>query len=75
VNRVVLAKAAQWCAELADAALRASGVPPVRLVVIVTDESGDYVGVGSNTDRADTLAIVACAGEDADHADHGGHPS
>lgn len=37
-----------------------------RIVVIVTDESGDFIGVGSTTSYEDTREIVRCAhlGED-----------
>ena len=70
MSRVELAKGAQWAADLVAVAMRASGLEPIRVVVILTDTRGDFVGVGSNTSRADTLAIVRCAGEPVDHVDH-----
>lgn len=34
---------------------------PFRAVVIVTDEAGDFVGVGTNTTGDDAIAIMKCA--------------
>lgn len=34
---------------------------PYRAVVIVTDEAGDFVGVGMNTSLDDAIAIMKCA--------------
>ena len=55
-RRARLAGAAQTAAILFD-----SREPGSRVVVVVTDESGDWVGVGSNTTFEDVLAILRCA--------------
>jgi hypothetical protein len=46
---------------------------PVRLrvVVIVTDASGDFVGVSSTTSPSDTDAILRCALANEGYAYHG----
>lgn len=44
--------------------------PGVRVVVVVTPESGDFVGVGSNTDVADVHAILRCALSGGDYTEH-----
>lgn len=70
-------------AELAARAQRlatygASSAPPgTRIVVIVTDETGEFVGVGSTTGEEDVRAILTCAllAEDrVDHTDEPGPP-
>lgn len=59
-TRAELADIAQQLAETHD---RGDGL---RVVVVVTDESGDFVGVGMNTagDDADRILRCAVAGED-----------
>ncbi len=60
-RRAKLCEAAQNAAEQLDAL-----VPGNRVVVVVTDSSGDWVGVGSNTHYEDVVAVLrsALAGED-----------
>ena len=41
-----------------------------RVVVIVTDKSGDWIGVGSTTDRSDTEAMIWHALHGLDRVDH-----
>jgi hypothetical protein len=57
--------------EIASAAAKAI-MPPLRgrVVVAVTDESGEFVGVGSNVGPADTEAILQAACFGADKAPH-----
>jgi hypothetical protein len=43
--------------------------PGGRIVVIVTDEAGTYVGVGTNTTNEDTENILRCALEGEDRQD------
>lgn len=46
--------------EMAQAATE-SFKPPYRAVVIVTDEAGDFVGVGMNTTLRDAVNMMKCA--------------
>lgn len=54
--------------QLADTHQRSDGL---RVVVVVTDESGDFVGVGMNTagDDADRILRCAVAGEGLEYHD------
>jgi len=62
--------------ELADRAQRLAthghsiAPPGTRLVVVCTDESGAFVGVGSNTSDADVMKILWCAIHGEDRIDH-----
>lgn len=51
-------------------AMEALPQPGLRIVVIVTDVSGEFVGVGTNTDEKDTSAILRCALNGKDRIDH-----
>lgn len=42
----------------------------VRMVVVVTDESGAFVGVGANTTLHDAWNILDCALRAEDRVDH-----
>ena len=51
---------AQLAQEAADAVVWPNGAR-LRVVCIVTDERGDFVGVGTTTGHADTINILRCA--------------
>lgn len=70
-DRGLVAELAQRIATAAEATIAKATPARFRVVVIVTDEAGDFVGVGSNTPREDTLAILACAAIPVDHTEHG----
>lgn len=59
-------------AKLAQAiAMANAGVAPgLRVVVCVTDESGDFVGVGMNVDVEDATAILLAAWRAEDARSH-----
>jgi len=68
LSREALCAIAQDHAERASQAVIGLGgkTETLRAVVIVTDELGDFVGVGSSTTFGDTQAILACAIEGQD---------
>lgn len=41
-----------------------------RIVIVITDTEGTFVGVGSNTSTEDATAILFCALAGADRIDH-----
>lgn len=53
--------------EVATAVTLPSGA---RIVIVITDTEGTFVGVGSNTSVKDTTAILFCALAGADRIDH-----
>jgi len=55
------AKVRNGLVELAQKTASTIAKPPYRAVVIVTDEAGDFVGVGMNTTLDDAIAIMKCA--------------
>jgi hypothetical protein len=69
MTREEMAAAAQAFADLAVLQI-AAGALGARVVVIVTDEEGEYVGVGSTTNPEDTAAIILCAHFAEDRVDH-----
>ncbi len=42
----------------------------IRMVVVVTNAAGDYVGVGANTTLQDAWNILNCAVKAEDRVDH-----
>jgi hypothetical protein len=44
--------------------------PGCRLVVVVTDAAGDFLGAAGNTDNGDMARILWCALYGADRIDH-----
>ena len=44
--------------------------PGVRVSVIITDEAGDFIGVGSNSSIEDTRKQLFCALYGQDRQDH-----
>jgi hypothetical protein len=67
MERRQLVEFAQTLAMLAETATQFP--PNGRIVVVITDEAGSYVGVGSNTHNEDVEAILRCALEGADRQD------
>lgn len=57
LTRQELAAIAQTTADIIESREHAKG----RVVVVVTTESGEWVGVGANTDFADVQKILRCA--------------
>ena len=47
-------------------------VPPGwRVVVVVSDDAGEFLGVSSNTSPEDTQRILCCASENKEFKGHG----
>jgi len=70
LTRAELAALAQTLADVASRALP----PGIALAVIVTDESGAFVGVGSNCSKTYQDALVWCAAHGEDRIDHAKEP-
>ena len=68
--RAHLAKVAQDSADEIDIPVNFL-VKGARIVVIVTDQEGAFVGVGSNTTPDDTRNIIRCAHDGDDLRVHG----
>lgn len=64
MTREDLARLAQ---KLSDGLLVPEGI---RAVVIVTDETGAFIGVGANCDKSYMDALVWCAAHGEDRVDH-----
>jgi hypothetical protein len=62
---------AQAIVETVDKAFPESGL---RMVLVVTDQKGEYVGVGMTTGLEDALAILRCALAREGAVDHSGKP-
>jgi hypothetical protein len=62
---------AQMIVETIGKAFPASGL---RMVLVVTDQEGEHVGVGMTTGLEDALALLRCALAREGAIDHGGMP-
>jgi hypothetical protein len=69
VTREHLAALAQSIIDVAVSNEKAKDLG-LQMVLVVTDESGDYVGVGRNVDDDRTCAILYCAMHGEDRIDH-----
>lgn len=69
-RRFFLADLAKKAADAAAVAIIHDTAEKLRIVVVVTDEAGDFVGVGSTTARQDTLAMLKCALDRVDIREH-----